>query len=178
MMGDIEDLVRRIVDQVLSRRPKPMIGTVTSYDPNRYAAKVLLQPKGVETGWLPIETGHIGNGVGIAIGLTSGDQVKLDFVGGDRDAPVITGRLHSDQERPPLAQSGEIVIQTAAGFILKADQSGALTITLNGKDLTINAGGGNVHINSAGLFHNSKSVGDTHKHGGVTAGASDTDVPI
>lgn len=146
-MGDIEDLVRRIVDQVLSRRPKPSIGTVTSYDPNRYAAKVLLQPKGVETGWLPIETGHIGNGFGIAIGLTAGDQVKVDYVGGDKDAPSITGRLHSDQERPPVAQSGEIVIQSAAGFILKADQAGVLTLSTNGQNININAGGGTVNIN-------------------------------
>lgn len=178
MSGDIEDLVRRIVDQHLSRQPRDRFATITAYDPDRHAVKAQLQPEAVETGWMPIGTAHVGNGFGIAIGPQIGDQIVVGFHDGDQEAPYMKARVHSDKERPPRAEAGEMVFQTASGFILKADKTGAVTITLAGHDLTINAGGGNVHINSAGLFHNSKSVGDTHKHGGVTAGASDTDVPI
>ncbi|OJY66453.1 phage baseplate assembly protein V [Rhizobium sp. 60-20] len=178
MTGDIEDLVRRIVDQHLSRQARERAATITAYDPNRHAVKAQLQPEGVETGWMPIGTAHVGNGFGIAIGPQIGDQIVVGFHDGDPEAPYMKARLHSDQERPPVAQAGEMVFQTAAGFILKADQSGAVTLTLNGQDFTIDAGGGNVHINSAGLFHNGKSVGDTHEHTDVTPGPSNTGPPV
>ena len=41
--------------------------------PPRLRAKVTFQPDGQESGWLPIDIGHIGKGSGIAVGLTPGD---------------------------------------------------------------------------------------------------------
>ncbi len=178
MSGDIEDLVRRVVDQHLSRLPRDRAATITAYDPHRHAVKAQLQPEQVETGWMPIGTAHVGNGFGIAIGPEIGDQIVVGFHEGDIEAPYMKARLHSDQERPPVAEAGEMVFQTASGVVIKADKDGAVTITLAGKNLTIDAGGGDVHINSAGLFHNSKSVGDTHIHGGVVPGGGDTGVPV
>ncbi|MGN6536403.1 MAG: phage baseplate assembly protein V [Mesorhizobium sp.] len=173
-MSDLEDVIRRIVDQMLSRQPHSRIGTVTSYDPNRHAAKVMLQPENVESGWVPISTAHVGNGFGLAIGLTPGDQVEIGYFESNPDAPRITGRVHSDQERPPVAQSGEIVLQTP-GATIKVDASSNISISTTG-NLTISATG-NVAIASATLKHNGVNIGSTHVHSGVTPGAADTGVP-
>lgn len=174
-MSDIEDVIRRIVDQMLSRQPHPRVGIVTSYDPNQHAAKVTMQPEGAESGWIPINTAQVGSGFGVAIGLTPGDQVSIDYLEGDIESPSITGRLHSDQERPPVAQSGEIVIQSKGGAVIKVDASDNVTVTSPG-NLTIHAGG-NITLTSAQLTHNGVNIGATHVHGGVTTGADNTAVP-
>lgn len=174
-MSQIEDIVRRIVDQMMTRQPKTRIGIVTSYDPNRYAAKVKLQPEGIESGWVPISTLHIGNGYGIAVGLTPGDQVVMGYHEGDPESPFVMGRLHSDQERPPVAQSGEIVIQHKSGAVFKIDTSGNISVSGDG-NLTINVTG-DIALTSASLTHNTLNVGSTHVHGGVTPGAGDTSTP-
>lgn len=93
-------------------------GIVTAYDPVKYLAKAMLQPEGYETGWLPIETGHIGDNYGIAHGLqpgdgkTTGDQVIVRFQGGDLESGKIVQRVHSEEDTPPPVQSGETVIWT------------------------------------------------------------------
>ncbi|NTF67980.1 phage baseplate assembly protein V [Rhizobium rhizogenes] len=178
MTGNIEELVRRIVDQTLSRQANPQSAVVTSYDPNRHAVKATLQPQNVETGWMPIATAHVGNNFGLAIGPQEGDQIIVGFHEGDVDSPFMMGRLHSDQERPPVAQSGEIVLQSASGFVLKVSQSGAVSITTNGQPLTIDAGGGAITLTSATLTHNGHDIGSTHLHSGVVPGGGDTGPPV
>lgn len=91
-------------------------GVVTSYDPERYLAKVMYMPEGQESGWLPIETGHIGSDYGFAVGLQpgdgkqSGDQVIVRFQEGDLESGKIVQRVHSDNDKPPTVQAGEMVM--------------------------------------------------------------------
>lgn len=167
MTGDIEELVRRIVDQQMSRQPKKHAATITSYDPERHAVKATSQPGGVESGWMPISTPHIGNGIGVAIGPNIGDQIIVDYLNGDIDSPFMAGRLHSDKERPPEANTGEMVLQTAGA-----------KIATSGASVSISAGGNTLELSGGGLKMNGKDIGDTHKHGGVTTGADQTDVPV
>ena len=126
--GDLENLILGVVERWYASRYSERHGLVTSYDPQRYLAKVTLQPEGQETGWLPIETGHIGEGYGLVIGLqpgagavsqggqqqpgNQGDQVIVRFQEGDVESGKIVQRVHSDQDQPPQAQSGEIIIWT------------------------------------------------------------------
>lgn len=116
MDGDIEDLVLQTIERWMAGRYSERHGLVTSYDPKKYLAKVMIQPQMKETGWLPIETGHIGAGYGIAVGLqpgdgkTTGDQVIVRFQGNDFESGKIVQRVHSDQDTPPTVQSGEMVI--------------------------------------------------------------------
>lgn len=173
-MSDIEDVVRRIVDQMLSRRPHTRVGVVTSYDPNRHAVKVIQQPEGSESGWIPISTPHVGNNFGVAIGLTPGDQVVIGYHEDDLESPFVSGRLHSDQERPPVAQSGEIVIQTP-NTLIKVDSSSNISVTTTG-NLTINATG-NIALTSAKLTHNGKDIGSDHQHTEVVKGGDLTGPP-
>lgn len=118
MRGDIENLILQTIERWAAARYSEKHGLVTAYDPQRYLAKVMLMPGGYETGWLPIETGHIGAGYGIAVGLqpgdgkTTGDQVVVRFQEGDIEGGKIVQRVHSDMDTPPQVQSGELVIFT------------------------------------------------------------------
>jgi nitrous oxidase accessory protein NosD len=59
-------------------------------------------------------------------------------------------------------------VEIAAGAALQASVGGVVfTVSPAGVDIT----GGYVR-------HNGKDIGDTHTHGGVTPGASETDVPV
>lgn len=122
--GDLERLIYNLIDRYMSGGTGHVGGShyherhgmVTSYDPERYLAKVMLQPEGQESGWLGIETGHIGENYGVAIGLqpgdgkSTGDQVIVRFQEGDLESGKIVQRIHSDDEKPPTVQSGEIVM--------------------------------------------------------------------
>ena len=124
MSGKLEALVYSLIDRYLSGGTRQLGNVryherhaiVTSYDPERYLAKVMLMPEGQETGWLPIETGHIGNNYGFAVGLqpgdgkTTGDQVIVRFQEGDLESGKIVQRVHSDDDKPPTVQSGEMVM--------------------------------------------------------------------
>jgi phage baseplate assembly protein gpV len=117
-MADLENLILRTVERWSAGRHSERHGLVTSYDPQKHLAKVTYQPEGQESGWVPIETGHIGNGYGIAVGLQpgdgkkTGDQVVVRFQEGDFESGKIVQRVHSDDQKAPVAESGEIVIWT------------------------------------------------------------------
>jgi hypothetical protein len=128
MSGDIENLILTTIERWWAGRYSERHGLVTSYDPEKYLAKVKFMPEGQESGWLPVETGHIGQGYGITVGLQvgsgdsgtggsgsqassqSGDQVIVRFQEGDFESGKIVQRVHSDQETPPKTESGEIII--------------------------------------------------------------------
>jgi hypothetical protein len=138
----LENLMLRTIERWWAGRFSERHGLVTSYDPNKYLAKVKFQPEGQESGWLPIETGHIGQGYGIAIGLqpgsgqgsdqqgqgsqqsssgsdnsqnsqAMGDQVIVRFQENDFEGGKIVQRVHSDQDKPPgPVYPGEMVFWT------------------------------------------------------------------
>jgi phage baseplate assembly protein gpV len=118
MSWDFEDRILAIVEKWYAGRYSERHGLVTSYDPVNYLAKVTFQPEGQESGWLPIETGHIGNGYGMAVGLqpgdgkSTGDQVVVRYQEGDVESGKIVQRVHSNSDTPPTTQSGEMVIWT------------------------------------------------------------------
>jgi phage baseplate assembly protein gpV len=132
-LSDIDNLILGVIERWWASRYSERHGIVTSYDPKKYLAKVTFQPEGQESGWLPIETGHIGEGYGVTIGLqpgkggvndkgeggqsgegedNQGDQVIVRFQEGDFEGGKIVQRVHSDQDKPPETQSGEIIIWT------------------------------------------------------------------
>jgi len=118
-MSDYDNKILGVIERWWASRYSERHAMVTSYDPKLHLAKVTLQPEGQESGWLPIETGHIGNGFGIATGLTpgdgkaTGDQVVVRFQEGDFESGKIVQRVHSDDQKPPEVQSGETVIWTS-----------------------------------------------------------------
>jgi hypothetical protein len=129
---DFMVMLRREIHRYFSEIYLPArTGLVTSYDPKTHTAKVMLQPEGKETEFLPIHMHHVGANFGMLIGLTpgdgkkTGDQVEVSFQEGDREAGRITARLSSDVLTPPQVQSGEILVkhQKTSNLFFKNDGS-------------------------------------------------------
>lgn len=136
-MSTIEDLILRTVETWYAGRYQERHAAVTSYDPKTHLVKVAVMPEGQVSGWMPIETGHIGSTYGMTMGpqpgqgmgqqgggggmgagnatgagMPDGDQVVIRFQEGDFDSCKMTGRCHSKQTPPPKTQSGEIIVWT------------------------------------------------------------------
>lgn len=69
--------------------------------------------------------------------------------------------------------TGAMVLDATGGGNVTM-KGGGCSIVLKDGTVTID---GKLQINGASVKHNAKSIGDSHKHGGVTPGGSDTDVP-
>jgi phage baseplate assembly protein gpV len=166
---DLINLIYRCIERYNAERFTERHGLVTAYDPKTHLAKVALQPEGQETGWVEIETNHIGNGYGWAVGLTpgdgksTGDQVIVRFQEGDLESGKVVKVVHSDQDKPPEVQAGEGVLWHKWGQKIYFKNDGSITITdgkgatwfgdgkgnitETGKAIAINSTSGNVDIN-------------------------------
>ena len=148
------------------------IGIVTSYDPVNVAARVLIQPEGVLSGWLPVGSVAVG-AVSIVVPPSIGDQVLLEPQEGDSENYVITKRLFSAGSLPPNSpstsapvQSGEMAIFGASGACLHLHADGTWWLA------------GDLHVNGDvydrhGSLDRLRGNYDAHKHGG----GSTTDHP-
>lgn len=170
--GDLENMIQHAIERLMAGRYTERHGLVTSYDPKKHLAKVTFQPEGQESGWLPIETGHIGNGFGIAIGLTpgsgkgsgqggaggggngsqsssqgggekqsQGDQVIVRYQEGDIESGKIVQRVHSDEDKPPEVQSGEMVFWHKNGAKIFFSKDGSLLLQGGKEDDSSSSGG-------------------------------------
>jgi uncharacterized protein involved in type VI secretion and phage assembly len=105
-------------------------GTVTSVNNQSGAARVLIQPGNVLSGWLPVLSQWVGNGWGMICPPTPGDQVLLVPQEGDMEQGIIIGRSFSTKQAPPVAQGGEFWLVHQSGSFLKLCNDG--TIRVNG----------------------------------------------
>lgn len=160
-------------------------GTVSSYQPNTHAVKVLLQPENIESNWMPLGALAVGNGWGICAAPQIGDQVLVLFVEGDFSTAVAVSRTFSISAPAPVLKAGEFVLQHSSGSLLKFNADGTVNLTSQGT-LTTSAPqwnhNGPVSINgnvatTGTLTNNGVDVSSTHTHGGVKAGSSSTSTP-
>lgn len=68
----IENFNIRNMERMMKAHFNDKHGLVTSYDEKTHKGKVTYMPSGEESGWLPIEESHVGNGWGMLVGLTPG----------------------------------------------------------------------------------------------------------
>jgi phage baseplate assembly protein gpV len=142
-------------------------GTVTSVNTNNATARVLIQPEGVLSGWLPIVSQWVGNGWGAISPPNPGDQVLLVPQEGDVEQGIIIGRVFSAKQLPPAAPGGEFWLVHGSGSFLKLCNDG--TIRVNG-DLHV---AGDVY-DRQGPLSGLRTHYDTHTH---TAGNETTSSP-
>lgn len=154
-MAGIEDLfnlVRLHVERCMAQySPQSRVGTVSSYDKKTHSVKVMLQPESRESNWIPIAVQHAGDGYGILIGPEIGDQMEISFHHNDPSTARATGRYHSEKDRPPQVESGEVLVKHKSGTSIFIDKDGNLRIEASG-DMRIKAGG-NMLINTGGDLH-------------------------
>lgn len=133
--------------RVLQTRAQTREATVSSYDPATGAVKVLYQPEGVQSGWLPLGAMGVGNGIGMLFAPNIGDQVSVHPIDGSHGTAVVGPRLFSDKARPPGVPAGEFWVVQQAGSFLKMQTSGVVTLSaaggavavLDGASVTITA---------------------------------------
>lgn len=193
-MTDMENLIFKCIERFMAGRKTKRYGVVTSWDAKNHRAKVNFMPEGNESGWIPVQAMHSGNGFGLMTGLTpgdgksTGDLVEIHYQEGDYEVGQIAGRVHNDQDKPPQVESGEMLLQHQSGAYIKFDKNGVLTVHGSGGSSTVHAADGSItHTDGAGgvlkqasggLTHQSHSISSTHVHTGVQPGGGNTGAPV
>jgi phage baseplate assembly protein gpV len=162
-------------------------GTVQSFDPATYCAKVTLQPEGVLSGWLPVAANWVGAGWGMVAPPSPGQQVVVLAQEGYADHGIVLGGLFSLSAQPPQAPSGELWLVHQAGSYLKLHNDG----TVEGKATIWNLTGAiqltgslvaSGDISDQGGAHgtlgNLRTIYDEHVHPDVQRGPGSTGLPI
>jgi uncharacterized protein involved in type VI secretion and phage assembly len=133
MTRTLFETVRRIIQEELGQIRTAELAVVkdqhaheSASDNDNYACDVELRNSGLALKQVPVATGQIGSASIPAVG----DLVLVQFIGGDLNAPVITGRFYNDQDRPPVNTDGQWVLHLPLG----AGDSDAVDIQLQSGD--------------------------------------------
>jgi len=137
------EVIKKVAESEAKKIHTLELGVVTSTfphssdgDKNNYECNVMLKNRDLELKKVPIATQMIG----LAHEPTVGDLVLIAFINGNINAPVVIGRLYNDERRPPLNETGEMVIFEAAagGAKITINKNGDITIKSNAS-ITIKA---------------------------------------
>ena len=110
--------IQRIVQEELGRVRTAELAVVQEQHPHasdsdkdNYACTVRLRDSGIVLNQVPVATQRIGS----ASIPAAGELVLVQFVGGDINAPIITGRLYNDEDRPPLNEGDQAILHLPSG---------------------------------------------------------------
>lgn len=110
--------IQKIVQEEMGRIRTTELAVVQAQHPHasdsdtdNYACTVELRDSGIVLRKVPVATPQIG---GVSIPAV-GELVLVQFIGGDINAPVITGRVYNDEDRPPVNDDGRAVIHLPLG---------------------------------------------------------------
>jgi hypothetical protein len=159
-LDDWLEIARREAGITSGSRQHASVLVCTSYNPEKHCIKGILQPHGVETGWIPVGIIGAGPNFGVVIGPKAGDPQKLDgdqfsieFENGDPNTPIARHRLSSDQDTPPKVETGEIAIVSKFNHNILMKKDGSSSNITNDKDVA----GQNQNSNPA-ISHSATSV--------------------
>ena len=156
---DLTNLMKREAGRNDTHRKFILNGIIDSFESGSHSAKVILQPEGTITGWLPINT--IGAGpMSVVFGPSKGDACTVAFVDGDINSGEIIGFQHNDTKRSPGVQSGEGIIQGPGGSQVYFDKNGNVVVKGSG-------GGKTSHNADGSITHTDSSGGVVHQAGGL-----------
>lgn len=118
MSGDLVATLRALVRDELARLRTAELAVVQELHPHasdsdgdNYACTVALRDSGLVLSRVPVATQRVGS---VAIPEV-GELVLVQFIGGELNAPVITGRLYNDEDRPPANDAGQAVVHLPLG---------------------------------------------------------------
>ena len=144
----IVETIKGIADSELGKLHVCELGIVTSIyphssanDKNNYECNVRLKGSGMELRKVPVATQAIG-----LVGIPQvGDLVLLAFINGDINAPVVTGRLYNDEDRPPLSKAEEVVYfppyaRNPGVRRIYLEFPGGMTVRITDDEVDLNAG--------------------------------------
>ena len=113
-------------------------GLVSSFDPAAYAARVMLQPENVLTGWLAVISPWVGAGWGLAAPLVQGAQVLVVSQEGDAEQGVVMGAIWSAVDKPMAAPAGELWMRHESGSFIKLLNDGTVALQASQVNVTGN----------------------------------------
>lgn len=173
----IDDLRRRIGELERRQRAQSRTGVIEGVDPAQGLARVRLQDTDPPflTAWIPwVEPSAGANRTHNPPSV--GQQVQIASESGDLHDAVIQGSLNSNANGRPSSAGDEFVLAAVGDARVSISGGGSsLALTVAGVTLTVTASG--LDIAGGQVTHNGKNIGDTHTHGGVAAGAANTDIP-
>jgi uncharacterized protein involved in type VI secretion and phage assembly len=112
------ETVQRIVQEELGRIRTAELAIVQEQHPHaedsdedNYACTVRLRDSGIVLEQVPVATSRVGHASIPAVE----ELVLVQFVGGDINAPIITGRLYNDEDRPPPNEAGQAITHLPLG---------------------------------------------------------------
>ncbi|WP_036292068.1 phage baseplate assembly protein V [Methylosinus sp. PW1] len=162
---------REIHTAIRSAVLKPRYGVMTSWDAATHSGKFLLQPEGVQTGWVHVGVMAAGNGFGFSVAPNVGDQALLMGAEGDPDSWHVLHFLHSDADAAMGLQAGEGKWRGKDGSEVHMAQNGDLTV----KHHT----GAQTTLTASGIVHKDETGFETHMAGGkVLVGGTDAIKPV
>ncbi|WP_018183992.1 phage baseplate assembly protein V [Kaistia granuli] len=171
-MGLLERIVeieRKIADQDRRARNRRRTGTITEVDNTKGLARVKIgngDPPYLSP-WVPWKEVSAG-GTSSHIPPTVGQQVDLVSESGDLTDGVIDFSTHSNANPRPHDGPEAVIVHGDTRLTLG---DGTVEIVA---DVTIK---GDLTLEGSRVTHNGQNIGDTHLHGGVTPGASNTSTP-
>src|ERR1700689_175517 len=119
MMQRMMNAMRGESQRAAATKSLPRRGVVSAYDPAHYAAKVIIQPEGFETGYLSIATPWVGANWGLFCPPTPGDVVDAHFQEGGKLAAYVSLRFYGNEAPPLTVASGEFWLVHKSGSCLK-----------------------------------------------------------
>jgi uncharacterized protein involved in type VI secretion and phage assembly len=134
LVENLRHVIRIEVERVLRLQLQPRLGNVIAYDNSgqQHAARVLLQPEGIETGWIPVHSHFVGNGYGEVVPLTLGQQVKVGFPEYGSNQGVVESQVYDARNQIPVAakdaQAGEWIRVSGTGSLVAATNDGVIRI--------------------------------------------------
>ncbi len=106
MTPTLYDTIRRIVQEELGQVRTAELAVVEEQHADEFATSVKLRDSGIVLRKVPVATPRIG-----AVSLPAvGDLVLVQFVGGNVNAPIVTGRLYNDEDRPPANDDAQSIL--------------------------------------------------------------------
>lgn len=118
MSAGIIDIVRRVVSEELAHSRGNLLGVVSAVFPNddakennNYEINVRLKHEDLELRRVPMAVSH----VGFAAPPRAGELVLVQFINGDINQPVITGRFYTDEALAPLFREDDILFEQRVG---------------------------------------------------------------
>jgi uncharacterized protein involved in type VI secretion and phage assembly len=110
--------LRRIVQEELAAVRTAELATVQDIHPHagdgdkdNYACTVALRDSGIVLKQVPVASAR----AGFACIPAVGQLVLVQFVGGDVNAPIVTGSLYNDEDRPPVNDDGQVILHLPQG---------------------------------------------------------------
>jgi phage gp45-like len=124
----MQNLMRLEAQREASTRALTKRATVSAYDPSTYAVKVIIQPEGHETGYIPVGSPWVGAGWGMFSPPSPGDEVDVHFQEGGKNAAYVSLRFWGNVAPPVAVASGEFWLLHSSGTFLKLTNDGKISI--------------------------------------------------